>query len=121
MPATTTKGYPYPVGTDRVMDGDDSIKNLATEVDTHLGRVASGSVMVSLPTAGVAGSIAVTFPVGRFTVAPQIATALASGNAGYMGGTATGVTGITTSGCVISAVRSGSNTSMGVSWVANQS
>jgi hypothetical protein len=34
MGSTTTKGYPYPVGTDRVMDGDDAIKALAEAVDS---------------------------------------------------------------------------------------
>jgi len=33
MGSTTTKGYPYPVGTDRVMDGDDAIKALAEAID----------------------------------------------------------------------------------------
>jgi hypothetical protein len=31
---TTTKGYPYPEGTDRVMDGDNAIQSLAEAVDT---------------------------------------------------------------------------------------
>lgn len=31
--ATTTNGLPYPVGTDRVMDGDDAIKALAEALD----------------------------------------------------------------------------------------
>lgn len=34
MPSATTRGYPFPVGTDRVMDGDDSIKALAEAVDS---------------------------------------------------------------------------------------
>jgi len=33
MGSTTSKGYPFPVGTDRVMDGDDAIKALAEAVD----------------------------------------------------------------------------------------
>jgi len=33
MGSTTTKGYPYPVGTDRVMDGDDAIAALAQAVE----------------------------------------------------------------------------------------
>jgi len=48
--ANTAKGYPYPVGTDRVMDGDDAIHSLATAVETLLGVAASGSVVVTLTT-----------------------------------------------------------------------
>lgn len=36
MPSTTTKGYPFPVGTDRVMDGDNAIQALAEAVDADL-------------------------------------------------------------------------------------
>ena len=34
MGSTTSKGYPFPVGTDRVMDGDDAIRALAEAVDS---------------------------------------------------------------------------------------
>jgi hypothetical protein len=73
MPANTPKGYPYPLGTDPVADGDDAIKNLAQKVDTAIGVFATGSVNVQ--TAGTNpsnGSIAVVFPVGRFSVVPRI-------------------------------------------------
>jgi hypothetical protein len=54
MGANTANGLPYPVGTDRVMDGDDAIKALAQAVDsavfvaplmfaTHAGGVALGA------------------------------------------------------------------------------
>lgn len=51
MGSTTTKGYPYPVGTDRVMDGDDAIKALAEAIDsdalvskaTTLGQTLTGA------------------------------------------------------------------------------
>jgi hypothetical protein len=33
MPATTTQGLPYPLGTDRVMDGDNAIQSLAQWLD----------------------------------------------------------------------------------------
>lgn len=40
---TTTHGYPYPEGTDRVADGDDAIQALAEAIDLHLaGRLAFG-------------------------------------------------------------------------------
>lgn len=46
--ATTPNGLPYPVGTDRVMDGDDAIRALAlgvdngTEVTTNITLLAAG-------------------------------------------------------------------------------
>lgn len=36
MGSTTTHGLPYPVGTDRVMDGDNAMQALAEAVDAHL-------------------------------------------------------------------------------------
>jgi hypothetical protein len=72
MPANTAKGYPYPLGTDRVMDGDDAIKNLATAVDSKLPAktyVTDGTVSIS---ANVAANATITFPAGRFTVAPRV-------------------------------------------------
>lgn len=39
MATTTAKGYPYPVGTDRVMDGDDAIKALAEALDADATQV----------------------------------------------------------------------------------
>jgi len=33
MPANTSHGLPYPLGTDRVMDGDDAIRGLAEALD----------------------------------------------------------------------------------------
>lgn len=72
MPANTAKGYPYPLGTDRVMDGDDAIKNLATAVDTKLPArtyVTDGVVAISN---AIAANVSITFPAGRFTVAPRV-------------------------------------------------
>lgn len=64
--ATTPNGLPYPVGTDRVMDGDDAIKALATAI-----RVFSTTVTVNLSTSPTA-AILVTFPAGLFTAPPVV-------------------------------------------------
>ena len=71
MPATTPHGYPYPVGTDRLMDGDNAIQALAEAVDSKLGVAAAGSVAYPAGGAGIT-SVTVTFPAGRFTVAPVV-------------------------------------------------
>ena len=61
--ANTPTGWPYPVGTDRVMDGDNVIAALATMADTRLGRgLAAGTVSVPIVTIGVNATVAVTFP-----------------------------------------------------------
>jgi hypothetical protein len=71
MPATTPKGYPYPLGTDRVMDGDDSIQALASAVDTKVGLFASGYVASPVPgSLNTPVSVAVTFPAGLFSANP---------------------------------------------------
>lgn len=63
MPATTTRGFPYPVGTDRVMDGDDAIRSLAEFTDTRVGLTQKGQVSIPVTAANTTASIAVTFPV----------------------------------------------------------
>lgn len=46
MPATTpTNGLPYPLGTDRVMDGDDAIKALAEALDPPWTALPLGANM----------------------------------------------------------------------------
>jgi hypothetical protein len=72
MPANTPKGYTYPIGTDRVMDGDDSIKTLAEQIDVYLGKAAAGNAPVPVAAGSAVGNLAVTFPVGRFTATPFI-------------------------------------------------
>lgn len=54
--ANTPKGYPYPVGTDRVMDGDDAIRALAEAVDsdalyTRATNTGQGPLVVNTATA----------------------------------------------------------------------
>jgi hypothetical protein len=80
MPANTPKGYPYPLGTDRAMDGDDSIHNLATAVDTKAGVAASGIAASPVPGAlNTPVSVAVTFPAGLFTATPNVTVTCVSG------------------------------------------
>jgi hypothetical protein len=72
---TTPKGYPYPEGTDLVVDGDDAIEALATAIDTKLpAALTSGLADLGNVTGQQTGSKVVTFPVGLFTVAPTAAT-----------------------------------------------
>lgn len=120
MPANTAKGFPYPLGTDRLADGDDAIHNLATAVDTLVGVVAAGSATSGVPSAlNTPVSTAVTFPVGRFTAPPQVAVTI-SGSAvnafaplGASGVSATGFT-------LWYSKSSGGLAAIPVSWIAIQ-
>ena len=119
MPANTPKGYPYPLGTDRLMDGDDAIHALATAIDTNLGAAAAGIASLPAPSgAGVATSLAVTFPAGRFTAPPIVVSN------GIGGGTALGPctnAGATASGVTLYSQRvSGSMAPISVGWYAVQ-
>src|SRR4029453_9056692 len=77
--ATTPKGYPYPVGTDRVMDGDNVMQSMAEKVDTALACTASGrTTVVTTGAAPSNGSTAVTFPAGRFNTTPKVVMSQAS-------------------------------------------
>src|SRR5262245_739598 len=107
MPANTAKGYPYPLGTDRVMDGDDAIHNLASAIDTKLGAQASGKVTIPVASNNPTYGVAVTYPVGRFVNAPAVSVCCAVNpptnavaSIGSSGGSVTGVTifGVRTTG-----------------------
>lgn len=50
MPANTPNGFPYPLGTDRLMDGDDAIHNLATAIDNDLYGGTRTKIRVLRPT-----------------------------------------------------------------------
>lgn len=74
MGSTTLATLPYPEPTDPVAAGADAIKNLALALDPRVAArgVAWGNGAIPVTTAGVAASITVTFPAGRFTAAPRV-------------------------------------------------
>jgi len=119
MPANTAKGYPYPVGTDRVMDGDNDIRALAEAVDTKVGLACSGKVTPPVPGAlNTPVSVAVTFPAGLFSVAP-IVVANPDTNSPHL--TVGSASGATATGCLVwYAKTSGGLVSVPVNWVARQ-
>lgn len=114
--ASTSKGFPYPLGTDRVMDGDNAIQALAQKIDTVLGLMASGTTTVTLSNAAQAFAT-VTFPAGRFQSAPAVVASTASGTylANTVGATATSVQ-------IYAAHRDGTaqSGSVSVAWIARQ-
>jgi len=79
--ATTPNGLPYPVGTDRVMDGDDAIKALATALRFYVATVTV--TLTATPTTAVV----VTFPAGLFTTIPVVVASMTStGATAWKGG-----------------------------------
>lgn len=59
MPANTTNGLPYPVGTDRVMDGDNAMQALAEAVDSK-ALLSGDSGNLTPAAAGFTASAAIT-------------------------------------------------------------
>ena len=122
MPANTPRGYPYPVGTDRLMDGDDAIKNLAQKTDTNLAYgVTSGVVTTPIPTAlGTPVSVSFTFPVGLFPAAPWVVVSN-WGSASPQVRYPLSVAGITnTGGTVYMAQQAGTLSAASITWLAHR-
>jgi hypothetical protein len=72
MSGTTSKGYPYVLGSDSADTIDDTSLALANKLEAVVPfAMASGQVVVTL-TAAASGFTAITFPGGRFTVAPNV-------------------------------------------------
>lgn len=117
MPANTAKGFPYPLPTDPLTNGATAIKNLATAVDTRLGVLASGTVSVNVTTGGTPATVTVTFPVGRFTVAPTVVAGPLSSAANSNVQAAAAAATLTS--VVISAVRATAGPQP-VQWIASQ-
>lgn len=119
MGSQTARGFPYPVGTDRVMDGDNAIRALAEKVDTDTGRpTAAGAVSVATAAVNVPVTTLVTFPAGRFTAAPAVsATPVTTAPQVFtvsIGGS------VTTTSVPITANRNTAGGGVSVNWVAVQ-
>lgn len=78
--ATPGRNLPYPLGTDRVMDGDDQIRKLAQSVEN---MVQTAVVQIPFVTNGTAASVTWTFPVAFADVPFVVATW--QGAAGILG------------------------------------
>lgn len=117
--ANTPLGYPYPVGTDRVMDGDNVIQSLAEAVEAKLGVYRCGSVTIPTPDTAV-GTVSVTFPAGLFTAVPAVG---ASCNSNTPMSWAANCYQPTASGMQVKAQKASTaaSTSIVVSWWAAQS
>lgn len=64
---TTSKGAPYPVGTDKVVDGDNAIKALADWINPLIAETPTGQALRAWVTSGgyttnSQGGVAITVP-----------------------------------------------------------
>lgn len=101
MGSQTAHGFPYPVGTDRVMDGDNAIQALAEKIDTLLaGMLVQGGAIPAASGTATSWSGSVTFPE------PFAATPLA-----------VVITGVSSSATVVWMLN-GTGTTTGFSWFA---
>lgn len=118
MGSQTALGYPYPTGTDRVMDGDNAIQALAEAVNGKVGAAATGVVSVPISALNANASAAVTFPVGRFTAAPVV---IANPQSNSATTTVASAVAATASGVTVWAARlAGTVAALNVHWVAIQ-
>src|SRR4029077_1305740 len=112
MPGTTAaKGLPYPLGTDRVMDGDDQIRKLAQAVDN---MVQAGNIGVNVTTGGTPAQVVVVFPV-PYASPPTVVASPRQANANTA--VAVSVDVATATQVAISLVRSSAGTTQ-VNWMA---
>src|SRR4029078_9899235 len=77
--ATTVDGFPYPVGTDLVKDGDNAIKALAEALTGRTARSAAGLITLT-GAANTTRSQVLTMPAGLFTVPPVVVVAPRTAN-----------------------------------------
>lgn len=117
MPATTPKGYPYPVGSDLVMEGDDAIQALAETIDRRL-PAAMWAANVTVPNATGTKAVSVTFPSGLFEVAPIVV--IGPRTSAPQNRSMWGAIGVTTSGFQAYTYYGGDATDLGGAWVAVQ-
>jgi hypothetical protein len=115
MPANTPLfGFPYPLGTDRVMDGDNAMGALALAVEGQLSggagttpgapyRSQAAAIFMSNSLAANTGIVqtAITFAAGRFTLAPVVMCSVSS-TSSYL---AISHAAVTTSGCNLRAIN----------------
>jgi L-aminopeptidase/D-esterase-like protein len=116
MGSQTAKGYPYPIGTDRVMDGDNAIQALAEAIDTKAGVAAAGVGTVTVGGSGGSGTAAITFPAGLFSAVPTVVANSQVGDPSKYPGSCLNVT---ATGCLLAAVRPNAGT-VPVAWIAIQ-
>ena len=113
MPSQTSgKNLPFPLGTDRLADGDDQIRKLAQSVDN---MVQAGIVSVPITAVSTPASVTVNFPVA-YAVAPMVVACLQFGSTVPVLSVA--VASITTTSFQINARRESGSAAINCYWIA---
>lgn len=100
MPATTPgRNLPYPLGTDRLMDGDDAIRKLALSAEN---MIQVGQVTVPISAANTPAQITWTYPVA-FSAPPPVVLATMNGAGPLNRGLMVTITALTATNCVVNA------------------
>jgi hypothetical protein len=115
MPSQTAgRNLPYPLGTDRVMDGDDAIRKLAQSVDNMI-QVAQ--VTVPITAANAPASVTWTYPV-PFSAPPPVVLATLNALGPLSRGVMVTITALTATNCVVNAQASSGTANVSVFVVA---
>lgn len=122
MPGTTS---PHSVP---FMDDADSLGGIAAWseaiaewVDDNVGRIASGTAVVPITAINTAASVAVTFPAGRFSAAPDVTVTPVLVASGMDDRVNVAVDNVTSTGCTIRGLRETATAGVTVHWIAHQS
>lgn len=125
--SSTSKGYPYIQGTQNASLIDDYALELANKLEAavpHAAAAGQATIAGTTLASGAAANVAITFPVGRFSVAPIVTVALASAQAGTATLTAR-ILSVTTTGASVYVYNAGASSvtftgSLLVNWEAVQ-
>jgi hypothetical protein len=117
MPATTTKGFPYPVGSDPLADTDVRIKDLADFLEANNGRIKWGLATIDIVTVNVAATLAVVFPTAYPVGVTPVVVAICRGATGTSARFVQ-VTSESNTGFTLVGVNAANNADMAIGWVA---
>ena len=82
MPGTTSKGYPYVLGTDSADTIDDTSLSLAQKLEAVVPFAMAAGTSTITVTSAASATVSVTFPPSRFTTAPIVIVGLANAPTG---------------------------------------
>jgi hypothetical protein len=121
MPDTTSPhGVPFMEDADSLGGIAAWSEAIAEWVNDNVGRVASGTATVPISAINTAGSVAVTFPAGRFSAAPKVALAAELVATAMDDRVSIAVHGVTSTGCTIRGLRESAVADIVVQWIAHQ-
>lgn len=80
MPSSTAKGFPYPVGSDKLGDTDVRVKALADFLNSDVGVFKRGSVASANIPASSNLDVVVNFSGGAFPGTPTVVCSLSTGS-----------------------------------------